>query len=85
MEARPSIGQGKDRWVACSILDQQLFATRYESTGLSFEGTLASPLSFAYQNSPESSRLDDTGVFCWFVDPKNSGSPIVAALRRANR
>ncbi|KMP07177.1 hypothetical protein CIRG_06858 [Coccidioides immitis RMSCC 2394] len=29
MEARPSIGQGKDRWVACSILDQQLFATRY--------------------------------------------------------
>ncbi|KMU82249.1 hypothetical protein CIHG_00035 [Coccidioides immitis H538.4] len=37
MEARPSIGQGKDRWVACSILDQQLFATRYESTGLSFE------------------------------------------------
>nr|KMM72317.1 hypothetical protein CPAG_08614 [Coccidioides posadasii RMSCC 3488] len=40
MEARPSIGQGKDRWVACSILDQQLFATRYESTGLSFEARI---------------------------------------------
>ncbi|EAS31991.3 uncharacterized protein CIMG_03015 [Coccidioides immitis RS] len=67
MEARPSIGQGKDR----------------RALALVSRITLASPLSFAYQNSPESSRLDDTGVFCWFVDPKNSVNTLATHPRTA--